>query len=313
MQLIRGFYNLPDFTQGTVVTIGAFDGVHIGHQALLKQVLDKSRELKLPSVVICFEPLPREYFCSKESPSRLMNFREKFTALTEYGIDYVLRIRFNERLRQMSADEFIEHIFIDGLHAKHITIGDDFRFGRGREGGRHLLEQASERYHFSLSGTPSVLLGNTRISSSLIRQNLEQNDFETAKAMLGKTYTMAGKVVYGRQLGRTLGFPTANVQIRRHKSAMSGVYIAYLNLEDGQCLPAVANVGTRPTVDNGIHAVLEVHALDYKGDLYGQHVSVSFIKKLRNEKKFASLDELQHAINEDAQQAQHWFNTETSH
>lgn len=307
MRLIRGLHNLPPFEQGSVVTIGAFDGVHLGHQALLNDILAQSKTLGLPSVVICFEPLPREFFAPKDSPSRLMNFREKFEALAALGIDYCLRIQFNDRLRQMSATQFIDDVFVNGLNAKHITIGDDFRFGYDRLGGKALLVSLAEQHGYAINDTPSICQQDERISSSAIRAALEKADFAQAQLLLGKAYEMHGRVVYGRQLGRTLGFPTANIQIHRHKSAMSGVYVVTITLPDGRCLPAVANCGVRPSVDDGIKAILEVHVFDLNESLYGQRVSVQFLQKLRDEKKFESLPDLQAAIDQDASQARQWF------
>jgi len=307
MQLIRGLNNLPQFSQGSVVTIGAFDGVHLGHQALFKQVLAKSKALGLPSVVICFEPLPREYFALNEAPSRLMNFREKFDAIATLGIDVLLRIPFNERLRSMSAMAFIEKVFVNGLNAKHITIGDDFRFGNNREGGFALLKEVAPNFGFEVVDTSSVCEQGLRVSSSVIRKSLEQADFGEAATMLGKPYSMSGRVVYGRQLGRTLGFPTANINVKRHRCAMQGVYVVTIRLPNGEQYPAVANCGTRPTVDDGIKAVLEVHILDFDANLYGQRVDVMFLNKLRSEQKFNSLNDLKKAIQDDANNARTWF------
>ena len=308
MQLIRGINNAPSFERGSVATIGAFDGVHLGHQALFHAVVEKSKALQLPSVVICFEPLPREYFSQQNSPSRVMNFREKYEAMSALGIDYILRIRFDERLRNMTALGFVEAVFVNCLHTKHITIGDDFRFGHDREGGQRLLSRVSKRFGFELADTLSIESGGTRVSSSEIRKSLEQGDFEASERMLGRPYSMSGKVVYGRQLGRTLGFPTANIQVKRHKSPMAGVYIARIRLANGDTHNAVANVGTRPTLDDGgIKAVLEVHVLNFNGHLYGQRVEVTFLKKLRDERKFDSIDVLQKAIHADAEQATIWF------
>lgn len=307
MRLIRGIQNAPNFERGSVATIGAFDGVHLGHQALLNAIVAKSAAIGAPSVVICFEPLPREYFSPHDAPSRIMNFREKFQAMAALGIDYVLRIRFNKRVSTMTARGFAEQVFIDCLRVKHITIGDDFRFGQGREGGKQLLAQLSAEFGFTLADTPSVEADGMRVSSSEIRASLERGDFDASARMLGRAYSMSGKVVFGRQLGRTLGFPTANIQIQRHKSPMAGVYVASIRLANGEAHAAVANVGSRPTLADGLQAVLEVHLLNFSGNLYGQHVSVTFLHKLRDERKFDSIDALQTAIRADAAQATIWF------
>ena len=238
-----------------------------------------------------------------------MNFREKFELLRKLGINAVLRIGFEARLQQMSAQAFIEAVFVNGLHARHITIGDDFRFGQNREGGKPLLLSLAATYGYTVAETPSYQLDGCRVSSSRIRACLEAANFAAAEALLGRPYTLAGKVVYGRQLGRELGFPTANVQIKRHRAALSGVYLVRMALADGSRVYGVANVGTRPTVNAGIKAILEVHLLYFQGSLYGQYVTVQFYKKLRDEQKFESLAVLQSAIQHDVDTARVWVDS----
>lgn len=307
MRVIRGLYNLPDLSGGSVISIGAFDGLHLGHQSLLQPLMRQARELQVPSVLITFEPLPREYFSQRNAPSRLMNFREKAEACAVFGIDYILCLRFNEQIRAMSAEDFVEHVFVEGLHARHITIGDDFRFGHDRSGDQQLLERLQAKFGFEVDDTSSVLVGSVRISSTKIRACLEAGDFDAAEKMLGRPYSMSGKVVYGRQLGRTLGFPTANVHIKRHKSAMSGVYIVEARLADGRRIEAIANVGTRPTIGDRLNAVLEVHLFDFKDNIYGKRLDVRFLHKIRDERKFESLESLKQAIASDVANARQWF------
>lgn len=290
-----------------VATIGAFDGVHPGHQAVMHHLLEKSAELALPSVVIVFEPLPREYFSPVKAPARLMSFREKFKAIEALGVDRLLRIRFCEALQTMSAQEFIERIFVDGLAARYIVLGDDFRFGNDREGDLQLMQEQGARYGFEAQPTATLRLEGDRVSSTRIRQALEVADFTLAEQLLGRAYSIAGKVIYGRQLGRELGSPTANIELHRLRAPLCGVYAVEVSGAGLVHARGVANVGTRPTVNDSIKANLEVHLLDWEGDLYGERLKVTFRRKLRDEKKFQSVDELKQAIAGDIAQARLWF------
>lgn len=311
MELIRGLHNLRPRHHGCVATIGAFDGVHRGHQALLGELIARGRQMGLPSCVICFEPLPREYFAPVESPARLMSFREKFVALRELGIDRVLRIRFDKSFSNMTAEDFIEQIFIKSLGVQFLVAGDDFRFGRGREGDFDYLQQAGKQFGFEVTDTPTFAIDGERVSSSRIREALEAADFATAERLLGRPYKISGKVIYGRQLGRTLGYPTANLQLRRLRAAMSGVYAVQVKgtdpVDQGKSWPAVVNVGTRPTVDDSITAILEAHLLDYTGNLYGKHLDMVFRHRLRDEQKFEGLEELKSAIENDEAACREYF------
>ena len=311
MELIRGLHNLRPRHLGCVATIGAFDGVHNGHQAVLRHLLDKAEELALPSVIILFEPLPREYLAPHEAPPRLMNFREKFDALAELGIDRVLRVRFDEGLRSMSAVDFIRRIFVDGLGARYIVVGDDLRFGRGREGGYELMQAEGVKHGYQCMHTETLDLGGDRVSSTRIREALAVADFDLAEKLLGRPFSMSGKVVYGDQRGRLLGAPTANLSLHRLRSPLSGVYAVEVSGTAASAAASteartsqdlwhgVANVGTRPTVGEEFRANLEVHLLDFQGQLYGRRLTVVFRRKLRDEQKFESLDALQKQIHED--------------
>ena len=307
MELIRGLHNLRPRHRGCVATIGAFDGVHLGHQSVIRLLLEQSSKLELPSVVIVFEPLPREYFAPVEAPARLMSFREKFQALEILGVDRILRIRFTEHLQTMSAQDFIDDIFVGGLDARYIVLGDDFRFGNDRGGDLALMQQQGARYGFEAVPTPTHSCDNERVSSTRIRQVLEAGDFDQAEKMLGRPFAISGKVVYGRQLGRTLGAPTANLELHRLRSPLQGVYVVTVSGAGMNAAPGVANVGTRPTVDDSIKANLEVHLLDREVDLYGRHIEVTFRHKLREEKKFGSIEALQEGIAEDIQRTRAWF------
>jgi riboflavin kinase/FMN adenylyltransferase len=290
-----------------VATLGAFDGVHLGHREVLLQLIAKGRELALPTVVILFEPLPREYFAPAKAPARLTSFRERFTALRALGIDRVLRIRFCAQLQQMSADEFVRAVFVDGLGVKYLVAGDDTRFGRDRQGDLALLQQAGQQYGFEAVDTETLLHHESRISSTRIRELLEQSDFDAAEKLLGRPYSISGRVVMGQQLGRQLGVPTANIQLHRIRAPMSGVYAVEVQTQNGLQY-GVANVGVRPSIDEGLKANLEVHLLDFNQDIYGQKLNVVFRHKIRDERKFDSLDELKTAIHKDIAVSRQFFN-----
>ena len=311
MELIRGLHNLRPRHRGCVVTVGAFDGVHRGHQAVIEHLKERSAALDLPSAVIVFEPLPREYFAPLEAPPRLMSFREKFLALRQIGVDRLLRVRFDERVRSMSAKAFVEDVFVAGLGARHVVLGDDFRFGNEREGDLAFTRQLGEVHGFEAMPTPTFELDGERVSSTRIRQALGASEFTQAAAMLGRPYSIAGKVIYGRQLGREMGVPTANVALNRLRSPLSGVFAVEVDGAGLEAVPGIANVGTRPTVDDSIQAILEVHLIDKAVDLYGKHIGVRFLHKVRDEKKFESLDALKAAISSDVDKTRDWFASRT--
>jgi riboflavin kinase / FMN adenylyltransferase len=306
VELIRGLHNIRPRHSGCVATIGAFDGVHRGHQAVIQKLKEKSAELGLPSLVITLEPLPREYFAPAQAPARLMSFREKTIALQEQGVDRVLRIRFDQELSEVPAETFIEDIFHRQLGIKYMIVGDDLRFGHERRGDVQLLRRMGAELGFEVSDTETLAIDGERASSTRIRTALENGDFALAERLLGRPYAITGKVVYGKQLGRTLGAPTANLQLHRIKAALSGVYAVDVKLGD-EILHGVGNVGTRPTIDHGLTAILEVHLLNFSRDIYGKTLQVAFRKKLRDEKKFGSLDELKAAIHNDIETAQQLF------
>ncbi len=307
MELIRGLHNLRPRHRGCVATIGAFDGVHLGHQAVIRHLLEKSAELAQPSVVIVFEPLPREYFSPVQAPARIMSFREKFQAMRALGVDRLLRIRFNEQFRAMSAQRFVDEIFVQGLGVRYVVLGDDFRFGNDRQGDIGFIQRQGERYDYEAGPTPTLLGDGERVSSTRIREALEGADFEQAERLLGRPYSISGKVIYGRQLGQTIGTPTANLELRRLRAPLAGVYAVQVDGAGLEKALGVANVGVRPTVDDSIKANLEVHLLDREIELYGQHIEVTFRHKLRDEKKFGSVDELVENIARDIDDTRAWF------
>jgi len=307
MELIRGLHNMRPRHRGCVLTIGAFDGVHLGHQAVIMHLLDKSRELGVPSLVIVFEPLPREYFSPLEAPARIMSFREKFFAMRDLGVDRLLRVQFKESLRAMSAQQFLDDIFVAGLGVRYVVLGDDFRFGNDRQGDLEFIRQQGPRHGYEARPTPTFSIDGERVSSTRIREALEAADFAAAQRLLGRPYSISGKVVYGRQLGHTLGAPTANLQLDRLRAPLAGVYVVEVSGAGLAGAAGVANVGVRPTVDDSIKANLEVHILDREINLYGRHIEVTFRHKLRDEMKFGSVEELRENIARDIQHTRTWF------
>jgi riboflavin kinase/FMN adenylyltransferase len=306
--LIRGLHNLRPQHSGCVATIGSFDGVHRGHRAIIDQLLTQARELALPSVVMVFEPQPYEFFAGDKAPARLMRLRDKIRALSALGVDRVFCLQFNQRLRQLSANAFIEQVLVQGLGVKSLVVGDDFRFGCDRAGDFSLLEKAGSQSGFAVYDTCTVQDGGERISSTRIRRALEAEQFDEAERLLGHPYTIRGRVVYGQQLGRTIGVPTANVRLRRYRSPLNGVFAVWLRLVDESAwMPGVANVGLRPTVGGETRPILEVHLLDFHGHLYSREVEVRFGKKLREEQKFPSFDALKEQIYRDIAAARNFF------
>ena len=312
MRLICGLTNLnklsrradSPFGQGCVATIGNFDGVHIGHRAILDQVKGEAARLGLPSVAMVFEPQPREFFQGKDAPPRLMAFRQKYEALIGAGIDHVLCLHFNNRFRSLTSQEFIETVLVGGLGVRHLVVGDDFRFGCDRTGDFALLHEAGRTRGFTVENTRTVTVGGERVSSTRIRERLTVNRLEEAEALLGQAYRIRGRVIYGRQLGREIGAPTANIRLKR-MAPLQGVYVVSAMLDDGSVYDGVANIGLRPTVD-GKQPALEVHLFDFSGSLYGRHIDVIFRHGLREEIRFSSVDALKKQIARDIDAARAW-------
>ena len=312
MELIRGIHNLRSEHHGCVLTIGNFDGVHLGHQAVLAQVKAQARALGVAAAVMTFEPQPQEIFQPEKAPARLTNWREKYLALRDQQIDRHLVIEFNRKFASQPPIEFIENVLVEKLGVKFLVVGDDFRFGYKREGDFALLQREGKRLGFEVVDTRSYRQQQLRVSSTAIRAALAEGDFERAESMLGRPYQMMGKVVHGRKNGRTIGFPTANIPLKRLKSPLHGVFAVKINV--GRALGAttnsraegtyhgVANLGTRPTL-NGDEVQLEVHLFDFSGNLYGQHATVTPVAKLRSEQRFASLEHLKQQIEKDAARA----------
>ena len=307
-EFIRGLHNLRPEHKGCVATIGSFDGVHLGHQAILRQLIQVAREQGLPAVVIVFEPQPHEFFAGDKAPARFMRMREKLEALWSAGVDKVLCLHFNQELRSLSAEQFIDRVLVQGLAIKHLVVGDDFRFGCDRKGDFALLQIKGAELGFEVTDTHTLEIDGKRVSSTRIRHLLEAGDFAEAEKLLGKPYGINGRVVYGKQLGRQLGVPTANVDLRRYRSPLHGVFAVTAIFKDGTQVQGVANIGVRPTVNGLKKPLLEVHLFNFSRDIYGVVIDVVFRHKLRDEQKFASLDELKAQLQTDISQAKAFFN-----
>ncbi|AYV21946.1 MULTISPECIES: bifunctional riboflavin kinase/FAD synthetase [Vibrio] len=306
MELIRGIHNLKNQHHGCVLTIGNFDGVHLGHQRVLEQVKKKALLLGLPAVVMTFEPQPMELFAKDKAPARLTRLRDKFELLEAMHLDRLLCVNFNRRFASMSPESFIKDLLVNKLGVKFLVIGDDFRFGKGREGNFDMLKKAGEEFGFEVVNTASFCVEDTRVSSTAIRQALASDHLDESAEMLGRHYTLSGRVAHGQKLARDFGFPTANISLKRYVSPVRGVYAVQVYGVDSQPLPGIANVGKKPTVA-GTTPDLEVHIFDFEGNLYGKQIEVALLHKIRDEKKFESLELLKQQIELDADVARVWL------
>ncbi|MBL4608441.1 MAG: bifunctional riboflavin kinase/FAD synthetase [Pseudomonadales bacterium] len=306
MEFVRGIEHFKAPQEGVVATIGNFDGVHMGHRALIKRMVSYGQEHGLASLVMIFEPQPLEFFAPEKAPTRLFSFPDKADKLAGLSVDYVLLLPFNETFSEQTPEQFIVDLLVNGSAVKHLIIGDDFRFGKNRKGDFSLLQKAGQQYGFSVEDTQSILHSNLRVSSTRIRQTLETGDFKQAEALLGAPYSMKGEVIHGKALGRTINVPTANISTKRLKSPLQGVFAVSWQDEQGDNYQGIANLGTRPTVD-GEGELLEVHLFDCDKDLYGRIATVTFLKKLRNEQRFSDFELLKIQIGKDIEQAQAFF------
>ncbi len=296
MQLIRGINQLPIFEQGCVLTIGNFDGVHEGHSSIINKLAEKGQLLGLPVVVMIFESQPLEFFLKDNAPSRLTRLREKVIHFQPLPIDTLLILRFNQAFADFNPDEFIRDILIKRLNIKYLVIGDDFHFGKARRGNFALLQQASQDYDFKLADSASYLIKGERVSSTLIRDALSNGDLAKAALMLGRDYSVCGKVIHGKKLGREIGFPTANIQMLRKNTAIEGVFAVTMTGINDEPIYGIANVGVRPTVNGDSRVLLETHLFDFNQDIYGKQVEVHFKYKIRSEMCFQSVDDLKQQI-----------------
>lgn len=306
MELIRGLHNLRPRHHGCVATIGNFDGVHLGHQAVLGRLAEKAAELCLPTTVITFEPQPREFFAPQAAPPRLTRFREKVLALRRFSVDRVLCVQFTRRFAAVSAADFIDRVLVKGLGVRYLVVGDDFRFGAGRDGDFAMLVDAGRRHGFEVVNLHTFALGGLRVSSTRIREALAAGDLAAAEQLLGRPYRMLGRVAHGDKRGRSIGFPTANIHMHRMVAPVDGVFAVEMFGLPGEPIAGVANVGKRPTVD-GTRSLLEVHLFDFSGDLYGRHVQVDFLHRLREERRFPSFEDLRRQIVLDSDAARAFF------
>ena len=305
MELIHGIHNLRPRHRGAVATIGNFDGVHRGHQAMLEQLRSRAGRLGGASTLITFEPHPLEYIRPEAAPARLTGPRDKLLALQEQGVERVLWLRFNRKLATMPAAEFIRQVLLDGLAVRYLLVGDDFRFGAQRSGDYALLAAAAKEHDFELERMQTVAASGERISSTRVRATLAAGDLATAAQLLGRPYSISGRVRRGEALGRTLGFPTANIGFNGRQPPMTGVFAVQVH-GLGPVRHGSASLGYRPTVD-GRHPLLEVYLLDFQGDLYGRHLRVEFLQRLREEQRFDSLAALRAQIARDAEQTRAFF------
>ena len=322
MEIIRGLHNIRPQHRGCVATIGTFDGVHHGHQMLLAHLKAKSEELGEPSLLITFEPQPREYFYAptgprpdggpapqpsgRPPPARLTRFREKVDALRACGVDRLLCIPFNERTRLIPAREVVERFLVEMLGVKYLVVGDDFRFGQNREGDYALLKSLGDELGFGVSHMGTLTFDNERVSSTRIRTALGEGDFALAEKLLGRPYCMMGRVVYGHQLGRTIGVPTANIRLQRYRAALDGIFAVTVD-GLGETLAGAASLGVRPTVHEGAEPLLEVHILDFDESIYGRLLTVTFHKRIREERKYPSLETMKAQIERDIADTRDWF------
>jgi riboflavin kinase / FMN adenylyltransferase len=301
VELIRGIHAAPACAGGCVVTIGTFDGVHLGHQALIARLTAHAARLALPAVLLTFEPMPREYFAPDDPPARLTTLRERLAVLADLGLAYTWLLRFGEGLRNLSAQGFAEFLARD-LRARLIVVGHDFRFGKNGAASAPMLAATGKRLGFEVEVLAPVSQGGERISSSSVRAALRRADFAAAQRLLGRPYSMRGRVMPGTRLGRELGFPTANLPLKRRRAPLAGIFAVRVHGAGEGALPGVASLGTRPTV-GGTEALLEAHVFDFNADLYGREIEVQFAAKIRDEECFATLAALTAQMHRDAQEA----------
>lgn len=300
----RGGGNTP-----IALTIGNFDGVHLGHQAMLQRLREAALLHALPSAILTFEPHPREFFAPDNAPARLTSLREKLELFQSHGIDQVHVAHFNHAFASLSPQQFIEDLLVRNLKIRWLLVGDDFRFGAQRGGDFSLLKQSSERFAFALETMPSIGVAGERVSSTAVREALRHADFARATRILGRPYRISGRVAHGKKLGRELGFPTVNIALRRKRSPLNGIYAVKLYGIDACALPAVASVGVRPTLLDAGVPVLEVHVMNFNQNVYGRRVSVEFLHKLRDEEKYSDLESLRRQIAIDVENAQTFHNS----
>lgn len=305
MQVYRGVPQRAD--RPLALTIGNFDGVHLGHRAMLAKLGEAAQARGLPAALLTFEPQPQEFFAPDQAPARLTSLREKLELLAQCGVQRVYVARFDYRLAQLSAEAFVADVLARGLDARWLLVGDDFRFGARRGGDFGLLQRLAPRFGFEVHAMHSVAIDGMRVSSTAVRACLEAGDFGQALRLLGRRYSITGRVVRGDNLGEKLGYPTANVRLSRLRAPLAGIFVVEVDGLGARPHPAVASLGLRPTVKEGGQPTLEVHLLDFEGRIYGRRITVRFLTKLRDEAKYATVDELVAQIGRDVEAARRYF------
>lgn len=307
MRLIQGIPCSSVFKNGCVLTIGNFDGVHLGHKAVIEKLAERGKALALPVVIMVFEPQPLEYFLGNNAPPRLTRLREKINQFAKLPVDDLVIVRFNKQLADSDAEQFIDQALVRSLNVKHLVIGDDFRFGKNRQGNFAMLKDKGGMCGIKVEATSSLQVSGHRVSSTLIRDALAVGDLDQAEIMLGYPYSVCGRIVHGNKRGRTIGYPTANISLSRNNVPISGVFAVTMTGIDGLEIEGVANVGVRPTVDGSNKVVLETYLFDFDKDIYGNQVTIHFKQRIRAERRFQTLDELKAQIADDVAAAKKIF------
>ncbi len=305
MELIRHLYNFRERHRDCVATIGNFDGIHLGHQAIIAQLKAVGQKYKLPTVIVTFEPHPQEFFSADKAPARIMRLREKLEYLQDTEIDRVVCLRFDQMLANLSAEDFIHHVLKEKLNIRHLIIGDDFRFGKGRQGDITTLRKFAKEYNFEVEHTDTCKINDKRVSSSWLRELLAQGLMDEAVKLLGRPYSLSGRIVHGEKRGRELGYPTINVNLHRHRSPVTGIFAAKVH-GLGRPVFAAVSIGTRP-VFQGNEINLEAHLLDFEQDVYGAYVKVELLKQLRDEQMFDNIDDLKKQMELDISATRDFF------
>ncbi len=303
MCLIRGTRHLKPLPDGCVLSIGNFDGVHLGHQAVIEKLAEQGGRLGLPVLLMVFEPQPLEFFLQDNAPSRLTRLREKIIQLAKLPVDGVLIMRFDQQFADCDPERFIQEVLVDVLRIRYLVVGDDFHFGKARRGNFALLEEQGQKHGFHVEDTLSYQVAGHRVSSTLIRDALGAGDLAQAEQLLGRPYSVCGRVVHGEKRGRQLGFPTANIQMQRKNTPIEGVFAVTMTGIDERVFAGVANVGVRPTLGNASRVLLETHLFDFDKEIYDHYVEVHFREKIRSEQQFRSVDELKAQIAQDVARA----------
>ena len=311
MEFILGQHNIARRHHGCVASVGNYDGIHPGHQQVIQNLVAKGRELNLPATIVSFEPHPLEFFIGAAAPPRLMSVREKFETLRDFNVDRFCCLRFNHQLANTEAEQFVTELLINRLGVRYILVGDDFRFGRNRRGDFDMLQSIGQAHGMQSEKTESFVVGNVRVSSSRIRECLAVGNLSHANHLLGRAYSISGKVVRGDGNAARWGFATANISLKIKKPALKGVFVTEAQLEDGVVWPAVSSLGERPTV-GGTTTVLEAHLLNFSADLYGQRIRLRFLKKLRDEVKFSTIETMCEQIQLDIERTREYFQLQQS-